>query len=171
MPKFGVLCKQSQNSKQIPTMPRKYSPLLLAFSAALLFMTSCREPKDLEYRTFKNLSSDKLGFSTSTFKVDLVYYNPNNFGLQLKRTDLDVYIDSNYLGHTAQDYQINIPRRAEFTLPLSIEVDMKNAYKNAIPALFGKEVLVRVVGKVKLGKANVFKSFDVNYEGKQTFSF
>src|SRR5438045_3670055 len=109
MPKFGVLCKQSQNSKQIPTMPRKYSPLLLAFSAALLFMTSCREPKDLEYRTFKNLSSDKLGFSTSTFKVDLVYYNPNNFGLQLKRTDLDVYIDSNYLGHTAQDYQINIP--------------------------------------------------------------
>ena len=152
-------------------MSFKFSPLLLAFFALVLFMTSCREPKDLEYRNFQNLSSEKLGFSTSTFKVDLVYYNPNNFGLQLKRTDLDIYIDSNYLGHTAQDYQINIPRRAEFTLPLSIEVDMKNAYKNAIPALFGKEVLVRVVGKVKLGKANVYKSFTVNYEGKQTFSF
>ena len=145
--------------------------LLLAFFTSLLFMTSCREPKDLVYRDFRNLSSDKLGFSTSTFKVDLVYYNPNNFGLQLKRTDLDIYIDSSYLGHTAQDYQINIPKRSEFTLPLSIEVDMKNAYKNAIPTLFGKEVLVRVVGKVKLGKANVFKSFNVNYEGKQTFSF
>ena len=134
-------------------------------------MTSCREPKELEYRDFKNLSSDKLGFSSSTFKVELVYYNPNNFGLQLKRTDLDVYIDSNYLGHTAQDYQINIPKKGEFTLPLSIEVDMKNAYKNAIPVLLGKEVLVRVTGKVKVGKANVFKSFNVNYEGKQKFSF
>lgn len=151
-------------------MPNKYPTLLFTFLVSLLFMTSCREPKELEYRDFKNLSTDKLGFSTSTFKVDLIYYNPNNFGLQLKRTDLDVYIDSNYLGHTAQDYQINIPRRGEFTLPLSIEVDMKNAYKNAIPALFGKEVLVRVTGKIKLGKANVFKSFNVNYEGKQTFS-
>ena len=148
-----------------------FSPLLLAFLVIVVFMTSCLEPKELEYRNFQNLSSEKLGFTTSTFKVDLIYYNPNNFGLQLKRTDLDVYIDSNYLGHTAQDFQINIPRRAEFTLPLSIEVDMKNAYKNAIPALFGKEVLVRVVGKVKLGKANVYKSFNVNYEGKQTFSF
>ena len=124
----------------------------------------------MEYRDFKNLSSDKLGFTTSTFKVDVIYYNPNNFGLQLKWIDLDVYIDSNYLGHTTQEYQINIPRRAEFTLPINLEVDMKNAYKNAIPALFGKEVLLKVVGKVKLGKANVFKSFNVNYEGKQTFS-
>lgn len=152
-------------------MPLKFPPLLLAIFTLTFFMTSCREPKELEYRDFKNLSSDKLGFSSSTFKVELVYYNPNNFGLQLKRTDLDVYIDSNYLGHTAQDYQINIPKKGEFTLPLSIEVDMKNAYKNAIPALLGKEVLVRVTGKVKVGKANVFKSFNVNYEGKQKFSF
>lgn len=152
-------------------MQSKHSPLLFLFLAVLIFMSSCRAPKDLEYRDFKNLSSDKLGFSTSTFKVDLVYYNPNNFGLQLRRTDLDIYIDSNYLGHTAQDYQINIPKRAEFTLPLIVEVDMKNAYKNAIPALFGKEVMVKVVGKVKIGKANVFKSFTVNYMGKQKFSF
>lgn len=151
-------------------MPFKLTPHLLAFLVVLIFMSSCREPKELEYRDFKNLSSEKLGFSSSTFKIDLVYYNPNNFGLQLKRTDLDIFIDSNYLGHTAQDYQINIPKKGEFTLPLSIEVDMKNAYKNAVPALLGKEVLVRLVGKIKLGKANVYKSFNVNYESKQKFS-
>ncbi len=149
----------------------KLSPLFLVFFIIALIMTSCREPKELEYRDFKNLSSEKLGFSTSTFKLDLIYYNPNNFGLQLKRTDLDIYIDSNYLGHTAQDYQISIPRRGEFTLPMIIEVDMKNAYKNAIPALMGKEVMVKITGKIKLGKANVFKTFDVNYEGMQKFSF
>ena len=143
----------------------------LVFILLMLFMPSCREPKELEYRNFKNLSSEKLGFSSSTFKVDLIYYNPNNFGVQLKRTDLDIYIDGNYLGHTAQDYQINIPRRGEFTLPIKVEVDMKNAYKNAFPALFGNEVLVKIVGKVKLGKANVYKSFDVNYEGRQKFTF
>ena len=147
------------------------SPPLLVFSLLIIFiLPSCREPKELEYRTFKNLSSEKLGFATSTFKLDLVYYNPNNFGLQLKRTDLDIYVDSNYLGHTAQDYQITIPRRGEFTIPIQIEVDMKNAYKNAIPALLGREVWLKITGKVKLGKANVFKTFTVNYEGLQKFS-
>lgn len=145
-------------------------PTLYLIFLFISFMTSCREPKELEYRDFKNLSTEKLGFSTSTIKLDLVYFNPNNFGLELKRTDLDIFINGNYLGHTSQEYQIHIPRKDEFTLPLTIEVDMKNAYKNALPALFGQEVLIKVTGKVKLGKANVYKSFPVNYEGKQKFS-
>lgn len=144
--------------------------LLLFVFVIMTLMPGCREPKELEYRDFKNLSTEKLGFSTSTIKLDLIYYNPNNFGLELKRTDLDIFINGNYLGHTAQEYQIHIPRKGEFSLPLTIEVDMKNAYKNALPALFGQEVLVKVTGKVKLGKANVYKSFTVNYEGKQQFS-
>jgi LEA14-like dessication related protein len=144
--------------------------LLLSLLFTFVFMSSCREPKELEYRDFKNLSSEKLGFSSSVFNIDLVYYNPNNFGLDLKRTNLDIYIDNNYLGHTEQDYQIHIPKRGEFTLPVKIDVDMKNAYKNALPALFGKEVMLKVTGKIKIGKANVYKTFDVNYEGKHKFS-
>ena len=145
-------------------------PLLLVFLFIPIFMPSCREPKDLEYRDFKNLSTDKLGFSSSIFNIDLVYYNPNNFGLDLKSTILDIFIDNNYLGHTEQDYQIHIPRRGEFILPVKIDVDMKNAYKSALPALFGKEVLLKITGKIKLGKVNVYKTFDVNYEGIQKFS-
>jgi len=144
----------------------------LHISAFILFilMPSCREPKELEYRDFTNLGSERLGFTTSVITVDIIYYNPNNFGLELKRTDLDIFIDNNYLGHTGQDFQIHIPKRGEFVLPIKIEVDMKNAYRNALPALLGQEVMVKVTGKVKLGKANVYKSFDVNYEGKQRFS-
>ncbi len=144
--------------------------VVVLLSTGIILLTGCREPKELEYRDFKNLSTEKLGFSTSTIKVDLVYFNPNNFGLELKRTDLDIFINGNYLGHTAQEHQIHIPKKGEFSLPLTIEVDMKNAYKNAFPALFGQEVLVKVTGSVKLGKANVYKSFPVNYEGKQQFS-
>jgi len=111
-----------------------------------------------------------LGFASSTIKVDLLYYNPNNFGLQLKDTDLDVYLDSNYLGHSAQEYQITIPKRAEFILPFEVNVDMKNMLKNALSTIIGKEVWVKVTGTVRLGKANIFKTFPVNYEGLQKFS-
>lgn len=133
-------------------------------------VTSCQAPKDLVYRDFTNLKLEKLGFGSSTLKLDLIYYNPNNFGLQLKSTDLDIFIDGNYLGHSAQDYQITIPKLADFTLPLQVDVDMKNLLKNALTSILGKEVMVKVTGKVKLGKANVFKIFPVNYEGLQKFS-
>lgn len=145
-------------------------PSPFIFLAFYLLLSSCRAPQELVYKDFKNFSIEKLGFSSSSVKMDLVYYNPNNFGLQLKRTDLDIFIDGNYLGHTIQDYQVTIPKRADFTIPLKIDVDMKNILKNAIGSLFGQEVTVRVIGKIKVGKANVYKSFPVNYEGKQQFS-
>lgn len=135
-----------------------------------ILTTGCQAPKELVYRDFKNLKVEKVGFGSTTLKLDLVYYNPNNFGLQLKYTDLDIYVDSNYLGHSSQDFQITIPRLAEFTLPLKIDVAMENLIKNALPTLLGKEILLKVTGTVKLGKANVYKTFPVNYEGLQRFS-
>lgn len=142
----------------------------IPFLLIILFTTSCQAPKDLVYRDFKNLKVETVGFASTTLKVDLVYYNPNNFRIQLKYTDLDIYVNNNYLGHSSQDYQITIPKLAEFNMPLAIEVDMKNLLKNAFPTLLGKEVMVKVTGTVKLGKANVFKSFPVNYEGVQIFT-
>lgn len=140
------------------------------FLVVLFLATSCQSPKELIYRDFKNVKVEKAGFAATTLKVDLVYYNPNNFGLQLKYTDLDIYVDNNFLGHSSQDYQITIPKLAEFTLPIAIDVDMKNLLKNSLSGLFGKEVLVKITGTVKLGKANVYKTFPVNYEGLQKFS-
>ena len=111
-----------------------------------------------------------LGFSNASLSLDLVYYNPNNFGLDLSRTDLDIFVDSTLLGHSTQDIQIPIPRRDVFTIPLKVDLDMKNLLKNGITAFLNKDVKVKVVGRVKVGKAGVYKSFNVDYETVQNFS-
>ena len=90
--------------------------------------------------------------------------------MQLKNSDLDIFIDGNLLGHSSFDTLIKIPRRDTFTLPIKFDVDMQNIFKNAWSTLIGKEVLVRLTGKLKVGKANVFMSLPVNYETKETFS-
>ena len=139
--------------------------LLLPF-----FLNSCSTPKELEYRDFRNFTITKVGFSSTAIKMDLVYYNPNNFSLQLKSTDLDIFLENSYLGHTIQEQQLTIPSRAEFFIPVIIDVDMKNLLKNGLITLLNNEINVKVTGSVKVGKANFFKSFPVNYEGKQTFT-
>jgi LEA14-like dessication related protein len=148
------------------------SPFVLVVLAAcfILSMSSCRAPKDLEFREFKNLSVQNLGFTNANLKVDLVYYNPNNFGLELAGTDLDIFIDSTLLGHSLQDVQVAIPRKDVFTIPLKVDLDMRNLLKNGITAYFNKDVKVKVLGRVKVGKAGVYKSFNVDYTTIQNFS-
>lgn len=140
------------------------------FLFAVSLLVSCGPPKALEYRDFKNFSIEKLGFSNSTVKMDLVYFNPNNYGLQLKRTDLDIYINDVYLGHTSQEYQITIPKKEEFSIPIQLSVDMRNLFKNSLNIMMKNQVMVKLTGSIKVGKANVFISFPVNYQEMETFT-
>ena len=143
---------------------------LAIFIALVIIQSSCHEPKSLEFREFKNLTLDKLSFAGAALKVDLVYYNPNNFGLQLNRTDLDVFVDSTFLGHSSQDVQVTISKRDVFTIPLKLDLDVKNLLKNGITSMLNKSVSVRVLGSVKVGKAGIYKSFPVDYTSIQNFS-
>lgn len=149
--------------------PKLSSMAIVSFMTLLL--VSCSTPKELEYRDFKNFSIEKIGFGGSVIKMDLVYYNPNNFGLQLKATELDIFLNNNYLGHTIQEELVSIPKREEFMIPIKIDVDMKNLLKNGFTTLISSEVTIKVTGNITVGKANIYKSFPVNYEGKQKFSF
>ncbi|MEJ7610027.1 MAG: LEA type 2 family protein [Ferruginibacter sp.] len=151
-------------------MKNNRSPFLIFGIAALLFLSACHPPKDLVFKEFKNLTIDQLSFSGAALKVDLVYYNPNNFGLQLNRTDLDVFLDSTFLGHSSQNIQVAIPKRDNFTIPLKVNLDVKNLLKNGITSFFNRNVNVRVMGSVKLGKGGVYKSFPVDYTSVQNFS-
>ena len=143
-------------------------PLILLL---INLLYSCSTPRELEYREFKNLIVEKVGVSSTSLKMDLVYYNPNNFGMELSNTDLDVFINNNYLGKTSQEYQVSIPKREEFTIPITIDVDMKNLIKNGLTTFITNEVMIKLTGTVRVGKLNVFKTFPVNYEGKQQFNF
>ncbi|MEO6452778.1 MAG: LEA type 2 family protein [Ginsengibacter sp.] len=144
--------------------------LYLFFGLTLSALLSCSAPKALVYNDYRNFSIDKLGFTSSEVRLDLEYYNPNNFGLQLKRTELDIFINNTFLGHSASDSLINIPRRDTFLIPIKFTADMHNLFKNALTTLAGNEVLIKVNGKIKVGKANVFMSMPITYEGKHKFS-
>jgi LEA14-like dessication related protein len=143
--------------------------IALYFLLVVAFL-SCSSPKALEYQTYHNFKIDNLGFNNSSISLDLEYYNPNNFGMQLKNTDLDIFVNGNLLGHSYTDSLMRIPRRDTFNIPVKFNVDMQNVFKNVWNTLIGKEVLIRLSGKVRVGKANVFMSLPVEYESKQTFS-
>ena len=132
---------------------------------------SCKKPQGFDYRDIRNFKVSDWGFDKSTVSMDLVYFNPNKYGVNLKHVDCDVYIDKRFVGKFLLDTSMNIPREAEFTLPARMQVDMKNIFKNTFNVLFSKEVLVGAKGTTKVGKGGIFINVPFNYEGRHKVDF
>jgi LEA14-like dessication related protein len=129
-------------------------------------LTACQTPKGFDYRDVKNIKIEKLDYDKSTLSLELVYFNPNNFGVDLKKVDCDVYINSNYLGKYQLDTIMHIDKKSEFSLPSKMNLDMKDIFKNALTVFLNKEVLVTVKGSTRVGKAGIFVTVPFNYEGR-----
>jgi LEA14-like dessication related protein len=143
--------------------------LLTALLLLSLGIMACKKPQSFDYRDIRNVRVEKAGFDRSTIAMDLVYFNPNNFGVQLKHVDCDVYVEKNFLGKFVLDTTMNILKKSEFVLPAKIDVDMKNIFRNTFNALFGTELLVEVKGTTRVGKGGIFINVPVEYAGKHKF--
>ena len=144
---------------------------LIAFALLIAVLaTGCNKPRSFEYRGMQNLKVDSIGLVNSKISLELIYFNPNNFGVELRNVTCDVYINHNYLGKYVLDTLMHIPKRSEFFIPSGMQVDMKNIFKNAFGALFSNEVLVELKGSTRLGKAGIFITVPFNYSAMQKFS-
>ena len=139
---------------------------VVAILLLFVVLISCSKPQAFDYRDIRNVRIVKPGFDRSTIAMDLVYFNPNNFGVQLKHVDCDVYVDKNYLGKFVLDTLMYIPKKSEFALPSQLEVDMKNIFKNGLNALFGTELLLEVKGSTRVGKGGIFINVPFDYSGR-----
>lgn len=136
----------------------------------MLLIASCAAPKELEYREVRKMELKQLGFNESKLNFELVYFNPNKFGLDLKKVDSEVYLDNIYLGKFQLDTLLHIPKNSEFILPSSININMQNLMKNAVQLMFKKEILVKAKGNVKIGKGGIYKTLPFTYETRQEFN-
>jgi LEA14-like dessication related protein len=136
----------------------------------LVLITACHQPQSFEYRGMQNLKIDSVGLAKSKISLELVYFNPNNFGVSLRNVNCDVYINHNYLGKYVLDTLMHIAKKSEFAIPSSMDVDMKNIYKNSLNTLLSKQVLVELRGSSRVGKSGIFISVPFNYSAMETFS-
>jgi len=135
----------------------------------IVLMASCQKPQSFEYRGMQNLNIDSIGLVSSKISLELVYFNPNNFGVDLRNVNCDVYINHNYLGKYILDTTMHIARRSEFIIPSSMQVDMKNVFKNALGTFLSSQVLVELKGSTRVGKSGIFITVPFTYSAMEKF--
>lgn len=136
---------------------------------ALIFLTACKTSnvQEPEFRDIKDVRLVNVGVFNSTAGVDLIYYNPNNFGVELAEARGDVYVDGQYLGRFNLNDNVSIRKKSEFIIPALVSVDNLGLIKNQKDIYKKKEVAIRIDGYARLKKAGFSKEVPVKYEGVQ----
>ena len=144
--------------------------IISTLALALVLFSSCSSVKDVqepEYRDIRDVRLIKAGLLQTTAGVDLIYYNPNNFGLQLSSAKGDVYIDNAYFGRFDLDDKVQVRKHSEFVLPIVFKLDNIGAIKNQKDIYKKKEALVRIEGTVRVKKSGFAKEIPIKYESMQ----
>ena len=133
----------------------------------ILVTSACRQPKELVYQNIQNFKLKQTGLQQTELSLDLRLYNPNKYGMLLKDADVDVFINGNKLGKMLVTDHFAVPGLDTFSMPVMLNVDLKNVIPNALQLLMNSEVDIKLAGTVKAGRHGVFLTVPVNYEGKQ----
>ena len=122
-----------------------------------------------EYRDLRNLKLETISSQKTQISMNLIYYNPNKFGINLKNVNCDIFVDSMYIGKFKLDTMMHIERSSEFSLPAKFEVSLTNILKSSVNMLFN-EVTISARGTTRVGKGGFYLNVPIDYSGKQKLS-
>ena len=141
--------------------------LIPAFCVAVILLTSCKTYKDVqepEFRDVQNVRLIDVGIFETKAGADLVYYNPNNYGVTISSVSGDVYLDNKFAGRFELASKVTIKRRGEFIIPAILKLDNISTIKNQNDIYKRQEILVRIEGTARLTKTGFSRDIPIKYE-------
>jgi LEA14-like dessication related protein len=141
-----------------------------ALIAMLFVFASCssvKEVREPEYRDIRDIRLVEAGLLKSTAGMDLVYYNPNDFGVTLTDAHGSIYVDGQYLGRFHLDEKVSVKKRSEFVVPALVDIDMIGAVKNHRDIFQKKEARIKIDGTARVSKAGFGREVPISYESVQ----
>lgn len=139
--------------------------ILIVFSLCFL---GCAAPKALEFRRVESVRVQQLStVGDSKLLIGLRLYNPNSYGLQLKNGNIGIYLNDKFVGQSGVDIKTLVPGSNEFTLPLSVSINIKSIIGNALQLLINPKVRIGLKGSIQAGKGGVFVRVPIDWVTEQ----
>ncbi|MBO9730856.1 MAG: LEA type 2 family protein [Chitinophaga sp.] len=146
-------------------LPAKWKMMVLALAAAMA-LPSCTFFKTPEARLPRKLPVKLFGLAPErlALRVDGVYYNPNDYGFTFTGGELDLKVDSFYLGHVKIDTVMTIPAHAMFTVPVVVEPDFEKFSNSGVNV--NDSVIISFSGTMNGKAKGISKKINISYKGK-----
>lgn len=135
----------------------------LLFTAWVVLQSAgCNNVKELEYKGIQDTRIQSLGFNNSAIRINLKYYNPNKFGIDVKETNLSIYLNDKFVAIADQPEKTQIQRQSDFIFPVVAHFDPLKILGTAFTSLFSKTNKVSIQGTARLGKGGVYIKVPIN---------
>jgi LEA14-like dessication related protein len=124
----------------------------------------CVPKEELQFKRVKNVVLTASG-STPILKADMLLYNPNKTKMKLKKLDLVIELNGKQAGTVNQKLWQEIPAQDDFTVPIQVEVSLKemNLLDAIAGILGGKKHEVHITGKIRGSVNGLTVSVPVDY--------
>jgi LEA14-like dessication related protein len=117
-------------------------------------MFSCKRLQTPVYESVENLEVKDRTSSQVTLSAEVHFYNPNDYKITLKHTDIDVLLNDKHITNYTSDYNIKIEKKEHFSVPVEITLSLSdintNVITSAINALMGKKQKLTYNGHIKI---------------------
>jgi LEA14-like dessication related protein len=158
------------DSHRIKTLPAiKY--LLLFIFCAVTFVRCQKPDQDIELRRIKDVVVDAT--TDPKLKANAIFFNPNKISGRIKKIKIDIYVNGKKTGHVDQDLKTKIPSQAEFTVPLEVNLNMKELgfMDTVLGMLGGKKYEVHYKGFLRLSYHGLPIKVPVDYKDEVRIRF
>lgn len=144
---------------------KKYLTSLTLLIATPFMLTSCfhlevpkiTEPKTIVIQVMRWVGNQPVVLITTHC------YNQNNLGFTFEGADLNLHIDTLWLGHALVDTSFYVNAHQNFTVPVTLQLDAVRLGQHGLD--LSRKVRIRVDGTVKGSKAGISESFPLHYDG------
>lgn len=136
----------------------------LFFTVLLGFiLTSCANFEEPEFRGSEGMKLEKMEGKKISFTAGVTVYNPNWFGIKIKPSNVEVYIEDQFMGKIYLDKKVKMKAKSESLLSFPLFGELEDGamitllrYANA------ENVRIHIKGKVKGGVFIFSKKFEID---------
>jgi LEA14-like dessication related protein len=133
------------------TQPWTTGSKVLIFLILLLALSSCDTPKEpIVLRGIRDVVVD--GTTDPKLKAKVIFYNPNDTRMKLKKINIDIFSNGKKVGQVDQKLTTEIPAKNEFTIPLEVHLAIKELgfVETLLSMIGGKKMQIQYKGHLKL---------------------
>ena len=134
------------------------------FASLFVIAVACGGPKEkIQLKNIRDVVVDAS--SDPTLKANAIFFNPNNVKGKLKKIDVEIFVNGKKAANVKQDFNNVIPANSEFTIPLTVNLNIKELglMDTLLGMVGGKKFEVRYEGFIKLNYRGIPVKVPVKY--------
>jgi LEA14-like dessication related protein len=125
---------------------------LFFLSILFLIVTSCANFEEPEFISSDGVKMGEMEGKKISLTADVKVSNPNWFSIKIKPSNLDVYIENQYMGKIYLEKKVKMKAKKESTLSMELRAELADgAMITALKYANKENVKVHLIGKVKGG--------------------